>query len=684
MKQIQLLVLFLVLTFSASAQRYYKLTQQYDSVAINKLKLFATTEGALTDSILVKKPNGGVYKVARSTFGGSTPTLQSVTTGAGNNVTSNGIQITGAAGINPATNGLALVATGGFSQLANIAGGVAGMYMQLNQNSIQLKKGEDSPLIINSTEDGSTAYIQSLGRVSGNDAINSNDFVTKSQLDAVGGGTLQSVTTGTNNNRTSNVAWFNGTGNLGSAFNGTVIAKSFVNYYNIDDFPSSPARWSLGIVNDGPEDEGVSLVYSAGVNSQFTLRAQSPTKAGMILGFGGSDATPTTRLELVPALNDNEAVTLGQLKDSIAAGGGSTPTLQSVTTGAGNNVTSNAIQFNGFNGFDPAVDGGSLLSDGEGGVQINSFLGGNNIGQIGFNADGTFALSGGSGIVLEGFNASTGSLIGSFKGRVNGSAAAASNEFTTLSQLQDSTTLSVVLGHGNVANDKIILADFYTDDTDYQGLELGASTGNTTLANHYGTMGITSDVALKPGSAELNYYGDDGGATPEKQVSLILGYANNVAGSGIVEVRGTTNYANIRAAEAVNDDDLVPLGQLNNIVSTVGLSGSYTPTITNEQGIANSSLLFAKYTRIGNIVNVTVKISFDTDATTSQRILHLTIPVSTVIGGANPVVGIMSARTATDMYIQEDAASQRVEATFTQGANIGSACTIMFTYEVTP
>ena len=70
----------MLVSISHVKAQYYQLG--YDSVRVkSKFKLGAVTTGGLTDSILTKKPNGGVYKVARSSFGSGTVT--SITPGIG-------------------------------------------------------------------------------------------------------------------------------------------------------------------------------------------------------------------------------------------------------------------------------------------------------------------------------------------------------------------------------------------------------------------------------------------------------------------------------------------------------------------------------------------------------------------------------------------------------------------------
>lgn len=67
----KILIFLLFISTGAFAQnRMYNLTTQFDSVKVRKLLMTSILEGSSTDSVIVKKPNGGLFKVARSSFGG--------------------------------------------------------------------------------------------------------------------------------------------------------------------------------------------------------------------------------------------------------------------------------------------------------------------------------------------------------------------------------------------------------------------------------------------------------------------------------------------------------------------------------------------------------------------------------------------------------------------------------------
>lgn len=75
-----LLLSILLISFTCVKAQYYQLG--FDSVRVkSKFKLGTVTTGSATDSVLVKKANGGVYKVARSSF--TTQTLSLTSTSGG-------------------------------------------------------------------------------------------------------------------------------------------------------------------------------------------------------------------------------------------------------------------------------------------------------------------------------------------------------------------------------------------------------------------------------------------------------------------------------------------------------------------------------------------------------------------------------------------------------------------------
>jgi len=72
-----ILIILLLTGLGANAQnRFYNLTTQFDSVKVRKLLMTSVQTGSTSDSLLTKKPNGGVFKIDRSSFIFNTTTPQ--------------------------------------------------------------------------------------------------------------------------------------------------------------------------------------------------------------------------------------------------------------------------------------------------------------------------------------------------------------------------------------------------------------------------------------------------------------------------------------------------------------------------------------------------------------------------------------------------------------------------------
>lgn len=238
--------------------------------------------------------------------------LQTVTTGTGNNTTSNAIQVIGDSGFNPSINGLALV----YSQSGSNTGGalLATLdnkplgeisFRDLGTNFYSYKNGAIIGGLQIREETSSLAAIQMIGRVSGNDAINPNEFVTKAQLDAKPSGatSLQGVTTGVGNNETSNSILVKGITGFDPTKNGLHLF-------------SNGANSNILQVYDG-EEKG-NLLFNA--NGSLSL-SYGDTQLGIGRETGQyAGVNIQGRVSGFPAINNDEYVTKSQL--DAASGGG--------------------------------------------------------------------------------------------------------------------------------------------------------------------------------------------------------------------------------------------------------------------------------------------------------------------------------------------------------------------------
>mgnify|MGYP001612031419 CR=1 FL=1 len=115
--------------------------------------------------------------------GGDTATLTSVTTGAGNNLTPNAIQITGLSNIDLSKTSTTLLeqgANGGLYRIDSTLGGVAGS-IEISNTIVAINAGGVSSINIQ-PQTGVNASVLVSGRIDAQPGINANDVTTTSQV----------------------------------------------------------------------------------------------------------------------------------------------------------------------------------------------------------------------------------------------------------------------------------------------------------------------------------------------------------------------------------------------------------------------------------------------------------------------------------------------------------------------
>lgn len=97
------------------------------------------------------------------------------------------------------------------------------------------------------------------------------------------------------------------------------------------------------------------------------------------------------------------------------------------------------------------------------------------------------------------------------------------------------------------------------------------------------------------------------------------------------------------AAAGTNTTQIATTAFVTTAVSASGVSGSYTPTLTNTLNVASSSLQDAVYSRIGNIVNVRVGYQLTPTTGAASTTLTITLPINRVsTTGTNVGSGVVS------------------------------------------
>lgn len=158
-----------------------------------------------------------------------------------------------------------------------------------------------------------------------------------------------------------------------------------------------------------------------------------------------------------------------------------------------------------------------------------------------------------------------------------------------------SSTLESVLLAGNHANNSIILADFYTDATDFQGIKLSSTSGYSDIENHY-SGSVSNKIRLHPGNgSEFRYTGVSGDGSificPNIDASAVVVEHRNNAG-GFLDTRvGDLTASNFYLYDNIADDYLLnttsvgtafhaSIGLLFKKKATDGISSDFDVNIT--------------------------------------------------------------------------------------------------------
>jgi hypothetical protein len=114
--------------------------------------------------------------------------------------------------------------------------------------------------------------------------------------------------------------------------------------------------------------------------------------------------------------------------------------------------------------------------------------------------------------------------------------------------------------------------------------------------------------------------------------ALVLG--TNLASRLTISSTGVLTAANL----AGTGDRIVQASSTGVLSATqVVTSGTYTPTLTNTTNLSASSLSYATYTRIGNVVHVNIGLGLTPTLSATNTVLTVTLPFTAVNGTQNYV-----------------------------------------------
>jgi hypothetical protein len=112
----------------------------------------------------------------------------------------------------------------------------------------------------------------------------------------------------------------------------------------------------------------------------------------------------------------------------------------------------------------------------------------------------------------------------------------------------------------------------------------------------------------------------------------------------------------------------------------ISVSGTYTPTLTNTTNVAASTAYQCFYTRSGDLITVSGKVSIDPTATTATA-LGISLPVASALTSDAQLAGTGSTGVQT-AAINADAANDRANFLFTATDITNQAWFFSFTYRV--
>lgn len=115
-------------------------------------------------------------------------------------------------------------------------------------------------------------------------------------------------------------------------------------------------------------------------------------------------------------------------------------------------------------------------------------------------------------------------------------------------------------------------------------------------------------------------------------------------------------------------------------LTTITTAGTYTPVLTNSTNITSSTAYVCRWTRVGNVVNVTGPLDA-TPTSAALAMVTLTIPVSSNLAN-DQLNGVGATTVGTAGAIIGNAGSDRAELRFTAPNTAAAAWSLNFSYPV--
>jgi|ERR1044072_4939553 hypothetical protein len=146
----------------------------------------------------------------------------------------------------------------------------------------------------------------------------------------------------------------------------------------------------------------------------------------------------------------------------------------------------------------------------------------------------------------------------------------------------------------------------------------------------------------------------------------------NINGNRFYLINGTDTIASFRA-------DSIKFYKPTNIVGSVALSGTYTPTLTSNVNLTSSSISVCQYMRVGNVVTVSGKLTVDYTASGNASV-NISLPIGSSLVNDFEVAGVASSNTTVSGVIRADASADTAQFFITSGTSGGDDFFFTFTY----
>jgi hypothetical protein len=466
---------------------------------------------------------------------------------------------------------------------------------------------------------------------------------TKQVVDSLG----NSITSNTG------ILWGDGTnvnGSLYTFLNDSVITfrgVKFLQNVSTTQFPSIYSTFigygaGANFMNGTKGYANTAIGYNAGagLQSNVTSEASSNTLVGYESGAGLTTGTSNTALGTA-SLGSAPAVV-----KTIAIGWHSM-----INATDGDDIVaigSQSLQSNTANSSHTAVGSNSLLNNTTG---IRNTA-------VGYQSGG--GITSGSYNTILGWNSMSSDANGDYNTVIGYSSsnnlfAGSNNTIIGARIVPGSVSNSIIIGNGN-GTQKAYHNNSSWDMIDtVKALAFQSIGGITTGATSYIKGNSISMVMSNTGAGNFNTWqllGGSSGTTYNWEFSKDNAVANSFEIAPSTAVGGTSFASSVFRIKNTGDVTITGSTTSNSFIKSGGTStqaliadgsvqtltsGIYTPTLTNTTNLSASSLSYATYTRIGNVVHVNIGLGLTPTLSATNTVLTVTLPFTAVNGTQNYV-----------------------------------------------